>query len=86
MMPEEIIVTFFTTHHALRAERVAREENISCTLIPTPRTISADCTIALTMAPNDTAHARTVFAARNIETQEWLSINTSLHHHIKKTT
>jgi len=70
MPPKTIIIAFFTTHHALRAERVARAHGIACAPVPTPRTISADCTIALALNAADAGHAHTLFVANSVETQQ----------------
>lgn len=47
MATEMAIVTFFTTHGALRAEKLVTEAGIPAKLVPTPRRFSADCTVAL---------------------------------------
>ncbi|MBN2578736.1 MAG: DUF3343 domain-containing protein [Pirellulales bacterium] len=41
------VATFFTTHAALRAEKLLQTADIPGKLIPTPRHLSADCTLAL---------------------------------------
>ena len=47
-MPKECyIVTFPSTHLALRAERAAQEAGIPVRMIPVPRQISADCNMGM---------------------------------------
>ena len=47
-MPEEYyIVTFPSTHLALRAERVAHKAGIPVVMIPVPRQLSADCNMGM---------------------------------------
>ncbi len=41
------VVTFHTTHAAFQAEKAIRAAGIEGKLIPPPRDITADCTIAL---------------------------------------
>ncbi len=37
------LVTFFSTHHALKAEKILKKELAEIDLIPTPREISSEC-------------------------------------------
>lgn len=47
-MPDEAsIATFFTTHAALRAEKVLKEMGVPAKLTPAPRHLSTDCTAAI---------------------------------------
>ncbi len=41
------LVTFFSTHHALKAEKLLKEKINGITLIPTPREISSECGFSL---------------------------------------
>jgi hypothetical protein len=41
------IITFFTVHQALRAEKVLLQEGFKISMIPVPREISSDCGVAL---------------------------------------
>jgi hypothetical protein len=43
----EGIVTFFNSHHALKAEKVLKESNHKGALVPGPREISPNCGTAL---------------------------------------
>jgi hypothetical protein len=43
----EGVVTFFGSHHALRAENVMRKRGLRAVLIPGPREISPNCGVAL---------------------------------------
>jgi hypothetical protein len=43
----EGVVTFFGSHHALRAENVMRKNGYPAVLIPGPREISPNCGVAL---------------------------------------
>ncbi len=47
--PRELegVVTFFGSHHALRAEKVLKNGNQKVRLIPGPREISPNCGVAL---------------------------------------
>lgn len=41
------ILTFYSTHHALAAEKLLKTNGIEQTVIPTPRELSGNCGIAL---------------------------------------
>jgi hypothetical protein len=41
------VVLFYSTAHALRAEKVLDQAGIKIKLIPTPRQLSSDCGVAL---------------------------------------
>jgi hypothetical protein len=43
----EGIVTFFGSHHALRAEEVLKKNGVRALLVPGPREISPNCGVAL---------------------------------------
>ena len=48
-----LVVLFASTHHAVRAEKVAKEAGFVVRTIPTPRHISSDCGIVLRILPAD---------------------------------
>ena len=48
--PGALIVTFRTTHEALKAEMAAGEAGIEVKMIPVPREISAECTMGMLVA------------------------------------
>jgi hypothetical protein len=43
----EGVITFFGSHHALRAEKVLLKEGYEAVLVPGPREISPNCGVAL---------------------------------------
>jgi hypothetical protein len=47
-----LILTFPSTHAALKCEKILREKNIPIEVIPIPRYLSADCGIALRFPSN----------------------------------
>jgi hypothetical protein len=61
------VATFFTTHAALRAEKALQEAGIPGRLIPAPRALSADCTVALAFASSHEHRVRDILAAQAIE-------------------
>jgi len=71
MTVDETVVTFFTTHAALRAEKVLKEAGMAVRAIPAPRALSADCTIAVAFPAEGTSRARSILDASGIETSEF---------------
>ena len=60
------IFTFDTTHHALWAEEVAREEGIPAEVIPAPPAAQARCNLALETLPEDVETLAAVFVVREV--------------------
>ncbi len=52
-MNEMYIISFNSTHHAIKIEKLLKENNISCTTIPTPREISASCGLSIRFLENN---------------------------------
>ncbi|HHY36392.1 MAG TPA: DUF3343 domain-containing protein [Firmicutes bacterium] len=63
-MPEEYcLLTFASTHAALRAEKALRQKEIPFLLIPTPREISAGCGLALRVPAGQVQQVQELLAA-----------------------
>jgi len=61
------IITFFTVHQALRAEKVLMEEGLKITMIPVPREISSDCGVALAFACGDEMRVKAVLDSNTVK-------------------
>lgn len=48
-----MVITFRSTHEALRAEKVLRSAGLKVTVMPTPKSIKADCGIALRVGASE---------------------------------
>jgi hypothetical protein len=46
------VALFLSVHHALRAERLLKNADIPCKLIPVPRQLSSDCGVCLRFDPS----------------------------------
>lgn len=68
-MSEEAYATFHTTHAALRAERAVQRAGIPARLVPTPRELSADCTLALRFGPDQEQRVREILAGVQVQVQ-----------------
>jgi hypothetical protein len=62
------IATFFTTHAALLAEKVVKQAGIAGKLIPSPRQVSTDCTIALSYSRAMQDRVGDILKSHGIET------------------
>jgi hypothetical protein len=49
----EIVITFPSVHHAMRAEQALKAEGIEHNVIPVPRTLSSDCGVAVFLPKAD---------------------------------
>jgi hypothetical protein len=49
------VLVFDTTHHAMWAEQVAREQGLAAEVIPAPAAAMAKCDLALEFLPSDEA-------------------------------
>ncbi len=67
MADEVCIVTFPSTHAALRAERAAKEAAVAVRMIPVPRGISANCNMGMAAAIQDAERLRSLLIARGVE-------------------
>ena len=63
------ILTFDSVHHALRAEKILRENGIPISVINTPRHISTDCGICLRFEEDLEPKIREVFKEGGVEYQ-----------------
>ncbi len=67
MGPETCIATFFTTHAALRAEELVKRAGIAGRLIPAPRDLSPDCTVALALPASQKDRVQAILSDCGIE-------------------
>ena len=65
--PERCIVTFPSTHFAIRAERAAHKSGIPVRMIPVPRRISADCNMGMEASIDQRDSLQAVLTAEGIK-------------------
>lgn len=63
------ILTFFSTHHALSAEKLLKQNGVEQTVVPTPRELSGNCGIAIRIDAADADRARRLLADAGIEVE-----------------
>lgn len=71
------VLTFPSTHYALKAEKLCKNDGIQVAMIPLPRELSADCGVALIVRPEECLNAE------NLLRQEGISLN-GIHHILRK--
>lgn len=65
------VITFFASHHAMRAERVLRAAGLEVRLIPGPRELSPSCGVALRFACERQAEATRLLAEARVEVEQF---------------
>lgn len=61
------LISFFASHHAVRAETVLRRSGVAARLIPGPKEISPNCGVALRFDYAQREHVQTVLAAKHVQ-------------------
>jgi hypothetical protein len=75
------LITFFSWHHAIRAEKVLGRDGYEIELIPGPREISANCGTALRFEYCRDAEARAVLERERVQieaTHEYVPLFVSI--------
>lgn len=65
-MSMQCVILFPTSAHVMRAEKLLREQGLSCRLIPVPRHLSSDCGICLELLYSEADDACAVLARQNV--------------------
>jgi len=65
--PEYAVLLVHATSHAMRVEKLLRDEGLACKLIPVPRHISSDCGVCVRVRHQDLEAALRVVEAAGIE-------------------
>lgn len=66
-MNEMFIVSFNSTHHAIRSDKLFGEKGITCTTLPTPREITASCGISIRFLHKDIEDIKVILEGNRIE-------------------
>lgn len=66
-MNEMYIVSFNSTHHAIRTEKILIENEIRCTTLPTPREITASCGISIRFLIEDLNKVKDVLGTSEVD-------------------
>lgn len=66
-MNEMYIVSFSSTHHAIRTDKLLGENGIKSTTLPTPREITASCGISIRFSYEDMEKVVSLLEENSIE-------------------
>jgi hypothetical protein len=61
------IVTFYSSYHALRAEKAVKAAGIAVKLVPAPRDLTPTCATALRFPWPESARVEALLAAQKVE-------------------
>ena len=61
------VITFKSTHHAIKAESVFKNEDIEFRTIPTPREVTYSCGLAIKFDLKDTELARNIVEENQLD-------------------
>ncbi len=68
-MGKVCLITFHSTHHALKAEKVLKSSGIGVDVIPIPREFSSNCGIAMSVAWEEKEEAIAVLNKNNVQVE-----------------
>ena len=68
-LSEYAVILVLSTSHAMRVEKVLRDEDIACKMIPVPRHISSDCGACVRIRYEDMDAVRRVVEAARLEVE-----------------
>lgn len=74
-MNEMYIVSFSSTHHAIRSDKLFGENRIKSTTLPTPREITASCGISIRFSYEDIDRVVEILEVNSIEYKGIYNIN-----------
>ncbi len=66
-MNEMYIVSFNSTHHAIRSDKLFEQSGITSTTLPTPREITASCGISIRFLYKDIENIKKILETNSIE-------------------
>ena len=66
-MNEMYIVSFNSTHHAIRTDKILSQSGVTSTTLPTPREITASCGISIRFLFNDIEKVSEISKENDIE-------------------
>lgn len=71
-MPEKMdgLISFYASHHALRADKVLGKAGFAVALIPGPRELSPNCGVALRFAYGRRSEATALLAQSRVQIDE----------------
>ncbi len=62
MIENFYVISFDSTHHAIKAEKLFKEHNLNIRMMPTPREITASCGLSIRFEATDLAEVEDIIA------------------------
>lgn len=66
------ILVFDTTHHAMWAEEIAREQGVAVEVVPAPEGVDAKCGMALEVLPDSLENLQAALSKEGIPFIVWM--------------
>lgn len=66
-MKNMYIVSFNSTHHAIRSEKILKENDMAIAVLPTPREISASCGLSIKFSEDDLDEIKELLVKNEID-------------------
>lgn len=66
------ILVFDTTHHAMWAEEIAREQGVAVEVVPAPEGVDAKCGMALEVLPDSLESLQAALGKEGIPYRVWV--------------
>lgn len=60
------VVSFDSTHHAIKAEKLFKEHNLNIRMMPTPREITASCGLSIRFEAADLSEVESIIEKENL--------------------
>ena len=77
-MNEMYIISFNSTHHAIRTDKLLNEADIKSTTLPTPREITASCGISIRFLLDNLENIKDIVRSNKIEIKGIYKISKNL--------
>lgn len=64
------LITFYSTHYALKAEKVLKDNGFTVDLVPVPRKLSSNCGISMSLSWGNKANAVEILKSNNVRIEK----------------
>ena len=69
------VVSFDSTHHAIRAEKLFKESNLNVRMMPTPREITASCGLSIRFEESNLEEVEEIIAKEDLNVKGKYEMN-----------
>jgi hypothetical protein len=64
---EHAVVLFYSTSHAIKAQRLLKNESITCAMVPVPRHLSSECGACVRITRSSKNHAASILNEKQMQ-------------------